>query len=166
MAMTTLRLRRARPEDIAFCMATERLDGFDAVVGRWDEAVHRAALADGRHAYFLVDAGSDPMGFAIVRDWGSTEQVMLLKRIAVSQPGKGLGRRFLAEIVDHAFLTTDVHRLWLGVFPENLRAQQSYRAVGFVAEGVARGSAYFGGIHRDELIMSILRTDWTPRVKP
>jgi RimJ/RimL family protein N-acetyltransferase len=40
-------------------------------------------------------------------------------------------------------------------------AQRTYEA-GFKAEGVARGSAFFGGVHRDELIMSVLKPEWIP----
>ena len=50
--------------------------------------------------------------------------------------------------------------MWLGVFPENQRARRAYEAVGFKAEGVARGNAFLGGIFHDELIMAILRTEW------
>jgi len=53
--------------------------------------------------------------------------------------------------------------VWLGVFPENVRAQKAYAAVGFRPEGVARGSAFFGGIHRDELVMALLRPEWDAR---
>jgi hypothetical protein len=52
--MGSLRLISASEADIAFAMGTERLPGYDAVVGRWDEQRHRAAMADGRHAYFLA----------------------------------------------------------------------------------------------------------------
>src|SRR5437016_11493660 len=38
---------------IPFIMATERIAGFEHLVGRWDEAQHRSALADGRHLYFI-----------------------------------------------------------------------------------------------------------------
>jgi RimJ/RimL family protein N-acetyltransferase len=58
------------------------------------------------------------------------------------------------------FETTDAYRLWIGVFPDNLRARRAYEAVGFQPEGVARGSAFFHGEHRDELILSILRPEW------
>lgn len=84
----------------------------------------------------------------------------LLKRIAVREPGKGHGTTLLRLVVDEVFRTTDAHRLWLGVFPENLRARRAYERTGFVAEGVARGSAFFGGVYRDELTMAILRTEW------
>jgi diamine N-acetyltransferase len=48
---------------------------------------------------------------------------------------------------------------------ENARARRAYVAVGFKAEGVARGSAFFGGAHRDELVMALLRPEWEARKK-
>jgi hypothetical protein len=74
-------------------MATERTAGFEQFVGRWEEAQHRAALVDGRHAYFIGRDGAEPIGFVIVRDWAAPERVTLIKRIAVSRPGRGYGRR-------------------------------------------------------------------------
>jgi len=158
-----LTVTRADASSIPFIMATERTDGFDQFVGRWDEAKHRAALGDGRHAYFVAQQNGAPVGFAILRDWASPERVTLVKRIAVGAPGQGHGRALLTTVVDAAFRETDAWRLWLGVFPDNIRAQKSYAAVGFQAEGVARGSAFFGGVHRDELVMALLRPEWEAR---
>lgn len=64
------------------------------------------------------------------------------------------------QLVQIIFQNTDAHRIWLGVFPENTRARRAYEAVDFQAEGIARGSAFFGGRHRDEVVMSLLRPDW------
>ena len=160
MASSRLQVCRCCEADLAFIMATERAPGFENLVGRWEETRHRAALADGRHAYFIARNGSEPVGFAIVRDWASLERVSLLKRIAVCHPGLGQGRALLAEVVDAAFEETDAWRIWLGVFPENARARRAYEAVGFQAEGVARGCAFFGNVFRDELIMALLRPEW------
>jgi RimJ/RimL family protein N-acetyltransferase len=162
MERNRLQLRRGGEADIPYIMATERTAGFEHLVGRWDSAQHQAALADGHHAYFVARDGSEPVGFAILRDWDSPEQVTLLKRIAVGRPGIGHGEAMLRRLVDLAFLETQVYRLWLGVFPENGRARRAYEKVGFRAEGIARGSAFFGGVHRDELVMAILRSDWVP----
>jgi diamine N-acetyltransferase len=145
---------------IPFVMETERTPEFAELVGRWDEARHRAALADGRHAYFIARTGAGLVGFAIVRDWASPEHVALVKRIAVNRPGLGQGRALLSRVVDAVFEETDAWRLWLGVFPENPRARRAYEAVGFRAEGIARGVAFFGGTHRDELVMALLRPEW------
>jgi len=153
-------LRRGTAADIPFIMATERLDGYGDLVGRWDDIQHAAALADARYAYFIAEVDGEPAGFSILCDWASSEQVTLVKRVAVARPGAGHGRAMIRAIVDTAFVETDVHRLWIGCFPDNLRARRAYEAVGFVAEGVARGSAYFLGKHRDELILSILRSEW------
>ena len=163
MKAASLAIARADASAVPFVMATERTAGYEHVVGRWDEAKHRAALADGHHAYFLARAQGEPVGFAILRDWGSPERVTLVKRIAVASPGQGIGRALLGAVVDAAFSETDVWRLWLGVFPDNIRAQKSYSAVGFQPEGVARGSAFFGGLHRDELVMALLRPEWEAR---
>jgi len=145
---------------IPFIVATERLPGFENLVGRWDEVGHRSALSDGRHGYFVARNGLEPVGFAILRDWDSPERVTLVKRIAVSHPGCGYGRLLLSKVIDAAFEETDAWRLWLGVFPQNTRARRAYEGVGFKAEGIARGSAFFGGVYRDELIMALLRPEW------
>jgi RimJ/RimL family protein N-acetyltransferase len=158
-----IQLDRATEGDLPFIMATERLPGYESLVGRWEEEKHRAAMADGRHAYFVGRRGGIPIGFLIIRDWNSPERVSLLKRIAVAEPGQGNGKELLRAALDAVFEQTNAHRLWIGVFPENQRARRAYEAVGFVAEGIARGSAFFGGAHRDELTLAILRPEWAGR---
>lgn len=163
---TTFHLVRGSADDLAFIMATERLDGYDRLVGRWEEPRHRAAFVDGSHAYFIGYDGPVPIGFVLLRFWNALERTTLVRRVAVVSPGQGQGRRLLAAVVARAFQETDVHRLVIGLFPDNLRARRMYEAIGFQAEGISRGSAYFGGEYRDELVMSLLRPDWTRSQPP
>jgi len=156
-------LRRGSQSDIPFVMATERLEGYGELVGRWEADRHLAALGDGRHAYFIAEQDGLPVGFAILRDWGSAEQVTLIKRVAIARPGQGLGTAMTRALIHEVFETTEAYRLWIGTFPDNERARRAYEAAGFQVEGVARGSAFFQGQHRDELILSILRPDWEAR---
>ncbi len=156
----TFEIVRGDESMIPFIMATERTPAFEDLVGRWDEARHRAALRDGRHVYFVARRGDAAVGFAILRDWDSPERVTLVKRMAVSFPGHGYGRLLLSSVVTAAFEKTDAWRLWLGVFPENIRARRAYEAAGFRPEGIARGNAFQSGVYRDELIMALLRPDW------
>ena len=158
-----LKLRRATAADIPFIMTTERLEGYGELVGRWEADRHLAALDDGRHAYFIAMSEGVPAGFAILRDWASAERVTLVKRVAIARPGQGFGTAMMRALVAEVFGATDAYRLWIGVFPDNLRARRAYEAVGFQAEGVARGSAFFHGEHRDELILAILRPEWIDR---
>jgi RimJ/RimL family protein N-acetyltransferase len=152
----------ARPDaaDIDFVMIAERTEGYENLVGRSDEAWHRAALVDPRYAYFLALAEDERVGFVILRDWNAPEQVTHIKRIVITRPSQGLGKAFLNLILDEVFGKTQAHRLSLGLFPDNLRARRAYESVGFKAEGVSRGSAYFGGVNRDELVMAILKPEW------
>jgi ribosomal protein S18 acetylase RimI-like enzyme len=157
----SLQLVRGTDAHVSFVMATERTEGYEKLVGRWDEAQHRAALADSRYAYFIGRVQSNDVGFAIVRDWASPERVSHVKRVAVCRPGLGYGKMLLARLVEVIFRDTDAYRIWLGLFPDNDRARRTYQAVGFKAEGVSRGSAFFGGVHRDELVMALLRPEWS-----
>ena len=55
------------------------------------------------------------------------------------------------------------HRIALGVFEFNARAQAVYRKVGFVDEGREREAYYQDGRYWDVLRMSILREEWDAR---
>ena len=158
-------LRRGSETDIAFVMAIERLEGYGDLVGRWDADRHLDAFRDGRHAYFIAECEGAPVGFAILRDWASAEQVTLVKRVAIARPGQGIGTAMMRALVAEVFTATDTHRLCIGAFPDNLRARRAYETAGFQVEGVARGSAFFQGVHRDELVLAILRPDWEARVR-
>src|SRR4051812_39342796 len=98
-----LKLTPATDIDLSYIMATERLDGYDQLVGRWSEEQHRAAMGDNRHAYFIARLNAEPIGFTIVREWASPERVAIIKRIAVSNPGRGSGRELLSLVIDAIF---------------------------------------------------------------
>jgi RimJ/RimL family protein N-acetyltransferase len=160
-SVAPVQLIRPVVADIPFIMATERIAGYEKWLGRSDEAWHRTALADGRFAYFLGRLDGEPIGFAILQGWAAAEQVTHVKRFAVVRPGQGLGKAFLRALAEAVFAETKAWRLSLGLFPENLRARRAYEGVGFQAEGISRGSALFHGVNRDELVMALLRPEWT-----
>jgi RimJ/RimL family protein N-acetyltransferase len=156
-------VERASTADIASIMEIERMPGFEALVGRWSEERHLQALSDPKYAYFMARTDEGAAGFAIIREWNSQERVSLIKRIAVKEPGRGHGTIVLREVINQVFEKTAAYRLWIGVFPDNLRARKAYESAGFAAEGIARGSAYFGGEYRDELYLGMLRPEWEAR---
>ncbi|MGD0722542.1 MAG: GNAT family protein [Roseiarcus sp.] len=156
-----VQLLRPTPDEIPFIMATERIAGYEDTLGRSEAGWHRAALSDPRLAYFIGLRNRERIGFAILRDWAAPEQVVHLKRFAVTRPGDGLGGPFLRAVAAAVFEGTNAWRLSLGVFPDNARARRLYERVGFKPEGVSRGSALFDGANRDELVMALLRPEWT-----
>lgn len=153
-------IERATADDIPFIMATERLPGYSDLVGNWEEDRHRAAISDERFAYFIGREDGRLIGFTLVRDWNAANRVSLIQRVAVNQTDAGLGRRLVSAVVAAIFAQTPCHRIAIGCFPNNIRARKAYEAVGFQAEGIARGSAFFRGEHFDELILGMVRPDW------
>ena len=134
-------LRLARQSDLPFIMATERLPGFEQMVGRWSEAEHLAALARPNHAYLLgTNNAGECAAFAIIRDLDDAHGNLCLKRIAVTNPGRGFGSKFLGLVVDWAFSETTGYRLWLEVLVNNVRARHVYSSHGFAEEGLLRGA--------------------------
>ncbi len=162
--MTTI--TKATEADLPFIMQTERLPGYESFIGRSDETQHRARMADPRAAHFIAHHDNRPIGFAILRDWNSTDGITLLMRIAMVEPGNGHGSVFLRALIDKVFTETQCHRFWLGQFPDNTRARHVYESVGFTAEGIARGNVFLNGRHHDELILAILRPEWEARRDP
>lgn len=148
-------LRRATQADIAFIMAAERLPGYDKLVGRFDEDVHRANLADDNWLYFigLDDAGAR-QGFAILQDRAKPDGAEFLRRIAVTNAGGGFGKPFLAAIIDWVFTQTDSQRFYLHVRNANARARHVYTTLGFVSEGPESDE------EPDSTTMALLKSQW------
>jgi RimJ/RimL family protein N-acetyltransferase len=77
--------------------------------------------------------------------------------------GKGFGQDAVRTLVEYAFEHLNMNRVGLYVLAEDPRAVGAYRKAGFVEEGRIRQHAWVRGRYEDELVMAILREDWTPR---
>ena len=125
-------LRRATAADISFIMATERLPGYDVLVGCWEEDVHRANLADDNWLYFIgLDASGTPQGFAVLQNRHDGDGSEFLRRVAVANAGRGFGKPFLSALIDWIFTHSDNARCHLHVRSSNDRARYVYSALGF-----------------------------------
>jgi RimJ/RimL family protein N-acetyltransferase len=82
-------------------------------------------------------------------------------RILVGPDGRnrGFGSEATRLLLDHAFATTPLHRIELGVYAFNPRARHVYEHAGFRLEGTRREAFRFDGAWVDEHIMAVLRTD-------
>lgn len=114
----------------------------------------------------------DRLDLAVLADGEYVGEVVLNKldtdnlscnlRIALlsDRASKGYGTETLRLVVDHAFRTTPLHRISLGVYAFNPRAVHVYEKVGFTREGVLRDALLWDGEWADEIVMAVLRTDW------
>lgn len=73
---------------------------------------------------------------------------------------KGYGAEAAKLVIDYGFNKLNLNKIWLGVNSENKAAVKSYKAAGFVEEGVLRQEIYRNGRYYDAIRMSILREEF------
>jgi diamine N-acetyltransferase len=155
--MSTVTLRLATPDDIAFILAAERRPGYEEFVGRFEEDQHRANLADDNWLYLVgLDDSGTPQGFAILQDRNDGDGSEFLRRIAVTNAGGGFGRPFLAALIDWVFAHTENTSFHLHVRNTNDRARHVYASLGFCVVGPEDGDP-------TSTTMELTTADWAAR---
>ncbi|MEV0615447.1 GNAT family protein [Nonomuraea sp. NPDC050404] len=147
----------------------------DPEVGRLTGS-HGSVSPEAIHQWYATRADQpDRLDLAIMADDGCAGEVVLNKldtdnlacclRIMLGprSVGKGYGTEAIELVLAHAFATTPLHRIWLGVYAFNERARHVYKKVGFVEEGVERDALRWEGQWYDSVLMAILRPDWLAR---
>ena len=74
--------------------------------------------------------------------------------------GGGYGKDALRLLMDYAFKTINLNRVWCEVFSNNA-AIEVYRKIGFVDEGKMRQHHFEDGEYIDSYILGLLKDDWT-----
>jgi RimJ/RimL family protein N-acetyltransferase len=149
------------PEDLAEVMRLERLEGYDALIGRFEADEHAAELASSG-ARYLGWRGQDGRleGFVILQQFDAPIQeggrTVRLRRIAVETPGLGVGTRLLRGVIDWLFRTSDAAAVDLHVRPGNDRARAVYIREGFTPMGILDSGS-------EEMLLTRQAWDATPR---
>ncbi len=78
--------------------------------------------------------------------------------------GQGYGTETTRLVIGYALDVVGLHRVSLGVYDFNPRAQRVYEKCGFSHEGRLREALRWDGQWHDELLLSILHTDPRPSV--
>jgi diamine N-acetyltransferase len=73
---------------------------------------------------------------------------------------QGYGTEAVELMLQHAFDTLNLYRVYLRVYATNRRAQRSYQKAGFQPEGTLREAVFRHGRYVDMHIMGILRPEW------
>lgn len=154
-------IRPATEADIPAIMAIERSPGFEAFVGRSDRAQHEAMMAAADQRYIILEDETGPLGFAILQGIGASNGNIYLKRIAVGATGKGLGKKFLSDLIRMSFTEFNAEKFWLDAFETNSRAQHVYASCGLRHDGTLREHYPLAdGSRANLVIMSILKREW------
>lgn len=73
---------------------------------------------------------------------------------------QGFGREAALLTLKHGFENLNLNRIFLFVFESNQRGIASYKAAGFVQEGLLREAIYKNGRYDNVIVMSILHAEW------
>jgi RimJ/RimL family protein N-acetyltransferase len=161
MTRARITLRPATHGDIDTIMTIERRPGYEHLVRRSARSIHDALINDPGHAYLLGLDNGEIIGFAILRDIGSEQGGLYLKRIAVADPGRGDGSALLGAVIDWGFSLGSSHRFHLDHFADNHRAHRAYEKCGLRQEGILREAYRLpDGRFADLAVMAILRDEW------
>ncbi len=86
---------------------------------------------------------------------------VLHRYLVGSAPLPGVRDRADEARRDHGFRDLGLHRIELRVLERNHAAVRCYSNCGFVKEGIERETASLDGAWQNDLIMSILRQEWS-----
>jgi RimJ/RimL family protein N-acetyltransferase len=152
--------RPASTEDLPYILGLEQKFREIRLLGGNDLATHQRQLSDPDCLYWIVETEAGPAGFVILRAIHSKDRNIELLRIAVAEPGRGLGSEVLQAVMNKVFRDFGAHRLWLDTYSDNTRARHVYRSAGFSEEGVMRECKKWGDEYRSLVVMSILESEY------
>jgi RimJ/RimL family protein N-acetyltransferase len=112
----------------------------------------------------IVDkATGGVVGEAVLNEWSPEDESCNFRiLIGPAGQGRGLGTEATRLIVGYGIEQLGLHRIELGVYAFNPRAQRAYEKAGFVTEGVRRDALKWDGEWVDEIVMAVLAPDWLP----
>ena len=156
-------IRVGRLSDIPGIIAIEQIPDYRQYIGSWTFEEHRRTMESADVEYLVAVREDVLAGFAILQGLRSEHRSILLRRIAVDTPQRGLGRELLRAVMDRVFRHHGAHRLWLDVFVTNTRARRLYANCGFREEGLLRDAILRDGEYHSQVLMSLLEHEYTER---
>jgi RimJ/RimL family protein N-acetyltransferase len=99
------------------------------------------------------------IGEVVLNDLDEDNQSMNFRIGLQSQYlGQGYGTQATRAVVDYGFNMVKLHRIHLGVYAFNPRAERVYKKCGFLREGIERDALFWDGQWVDSIRMAILST--------
>ncbi len=130
------------------------------------EEEHLAEIQDPNHFLWLFKEKDDNriVGYGLARV-DRKSNVFELRRIAITEKGKGYGEEAIRAILAFAFLEQNTNRFWLDVYPDNVVGIKLYEKLGLHRDGILRQNYKADRGYLDQIIYSMLRTEYFSKRK-
>jgi RimJ/RimL family protein N-acetyltransferase/trans-aconitate methyltransferase len=121
----------------------------------------RARWADPTQVSFAILAGdSDHVGNCGLTHVDVARQTAELWMYLGTEQNRGLGSAALRLLLEHAFETLGLKRIYLRVVEHNPGALRFYQRFGFRVEGIARGDTVCGTTRIDSTLLGLLESEY------
>ncbi len=128
----------------------------------WEERLRARLAGDDGAVRFAIEAEGAFVGTCSLTGFDHlARHADIGVSLTADARGRGYGTDALRVLATFAFARHNLHRLQLEVLATNAAAIASYRKVGFIEEGRRRQHAWVDGRYEDDLIMGLLRDEWT-----
>jgi len=130
-----------------------------------DEEKWYEMVRSGNDITFTIETvGGKVIGNISLRDMDCINRKAMLG-IMIGEKGcqnKGYGTEAIGLLLRHAFEEFGLARIYLTVDSRHAHALRCYERCGFKNEGSLRMNRFKRGEYADDVVMSILRTEWSP----
>ncbi len=159
----SLILKETKESDISYVLEAETDPANSSFVDHWSYVRHRNSLreSDIRHLLIFSEQEKRPVGYTILAGFSGIHKCAELKRLVITEKGKGYGQEALQLIKVLVFEDLDFHRLWLDVRDHNVLAKTIYEKNRFVVEGHLRECVQVDGRFESIYIMGLLKNEYS-----
>ena len=122
---------------------------------------HRQEIKDPDHMLLIFSEKGDNriVGYALVR-LNKKSEIFELRRIAISEKGKGYGKEAMKALLKEAFENMNINRFWLDVYPDNVIGIKLYESLGMHRDGILRQNYKAERGYLDQIIYSMLKSEY------
>lgn len=147
-----IQVRESTDEDIAFIIATENKEEYQAFINRWTRDEHYQTISSSNKKHLIIENTKGiAIGYIILSGLDRPETIEFT-RITLNVTGKGYGTETITILCNYIFVRYNSQSIWLDVKEHNERARHVYKKIGF--KEVARNEV------ENLIIMELLRNDF------
>ena len=156
-----LYLMEAKESDINMIMEIENHKDNRDFIWQGTYEQHLSEINDENHLLLKFEKSEDRgiAGYCLIGLDRHSERFEL-RRIAITEKGKGYGREAIKALMDYAFTELGMNKFWLDVYPDNKVGISLYESLGLKKEGVLRQSYKSERGYLDQVLYSMLRSEY------
>ena len=156
-----LYLAEAQESDINMIMEIENHKDNRDFIWQGTYEQHLGEINDENHLLLKFEKTEDRgiAGYCLIGLDRHSERFEL-RRIAITDKGKGYGREAIKALMDYAFTELGMNKFWLDVYPDNKVGISLYESLGLKKEGVLRQNYKSERGYLDQVVYSMLKSEY------